>query len=83
MSETRWSQVVLVACVALGLQAIRGTVADLRGAAADARAKQDSHDAALLGRRLNARLTDTLCLASWPRDTSGPVARDSLRRTIR
>lgn len=74
---------MLVACIALGLQAIRGTVADLRGAAADARATRDTRDAAFLSRRLTARLTDTLCLASWPRDTTGPAARDSLRRTVR
>lgn len=80
MSEARWSHVVIVACLALGLQAIRGTVADLRGAAADARAVRATRDATQLSRQLTARLTDTRCVASWPHDTSGPAARDSLRR---
>ena len=80
MNEARWARVAIAACVALSLQSIRGTVADVRGLFADRRADRDTRIAGQLGSQLRARLSDTLCLASWPHDTAGPPARDSLRK---
>ena len=80
MNEARWARVLVVVAVAIGLSAIRGTVADVRGLFADRRNGQEHLALGALGQQLGRRLTDSRCLASWPHDTSGPPARDSLRQ---